>query len=143
VAALGRSLPYFFRFPYGSPTEYVPFVAGFSIVTSSAASAHAAFQYAGGLVSAVTADETVRPQPIRSLSLGQGAELFSQTLRSPCPAPPPQCPASENFGTGYAVVWWDGPTLGVVEVQGVPFDRQALAIRLARRQWTRRYAIHF
>jgi hypothetical protein len=31
----------------------------------------------------------------------------------------------------------------VVEVQGVPFDRQALAIRLARRQWTRRYAIHF
>ena len=106
-----------------------PFVGGFAILTRSPENARSAFRYAGGLVHAVDLDLNRAPaKPVRSLAIGQGAELFSEHITSPCPAAHPQCPPFPLAGTAYAVVWWDGPALGVVEVVGVPGDRAALAV---------------
>jgi hypothetical protein len=150
LAALGAgpSLPFYYRFPYGPSalgnSGNAPYVGGFAILTSSPAKARAAFGYASGLVHAVDLNLNRAPaKPIRSLAVGQGAELFSQSITSPCPAAPPQCPPFPLAGTAYAVVWRDGPALGVVEVVGVPGDRAALAIKLAQRQWSRRHALGF
>jgi len=142
------SPPFYYRFPYGriaiGNSENAPYVGGFAILTRSLAQAQAAFRYAGGLVHTVDLNlNRVPPKPIRSLAIGQGAELFSQRITSPCPAAPPQCPPFAQGGTAYTVVWWDGRALGVVEVVGVPLDREALAVRLSQRQWARWHALGF
>ena len=150
LAALGAgsSLPYYYRFPYGPSalgnSGNAPYVGGFAVLTRSPLNARAAFRYAGGLVHAVDLNLNRTPaKPVRSLAIGQEAERFSEHIPSPCPASPPQCPPFPLAGTAYAVVWRDGPALGVVEVVGVPGDRAALAVTLAQRQWARRHALGF
>lgn len=143
LAALGTYLAYYYRFPYGAMaftnSENAPYAGGFAILAQSPAAAQAAFRHAGGLIHAVDLNlNQTPPRPIRSLAIGQQAELFSQTVTSTCPGTPPQCPPFAQGGTAYGVVWRDGAALGVVEVIGVPVDRQALAVNLAERQWARR-----